>query len=491
MSAKIWMVRQGLRMANEVKRMGAGLSLCLLLLTLCSLSSLHGQPGSCAVTWSSPVRLSFDSVLSLSPHLATSGSTVHAIWFGLDTIGGAAHAGIEYARSTDGGGTFSPAVTLVPASEAFNPGLLSCSGDMVFITYAGIADGGFGTVFLLSTNGGGSWAAPRLLRPSSFPRLIASYGNDLYVHFGEQRTTASGVLGSTDAGVTWEVRATNAPPLTDMQVTATLIHAVGEYDLGLHHEAGYYYSYDGGRSWVGAQAASPEDAVTSMVPQVAVDENETIYVVWNDTGAVSLRRSGGYNEDGDVIWGPVEHVSEAGGAIFPDIAATGPFVSVVWDNDFGGAGGGIRFRPSNDGAESFCPEDSPTLSGAANEPSLEIEGTSIHLTWMESIGGAGEIVYRRGVLTRDLRPKTFGLKQNYPNPFNGTTLIPYDLPFPSFVSLRIYNALGQLIATLVNDFQVSASYEIPFSSGNLASGVYFYQLRTPALRETKKLVIVR
>jgi hypothetical protein len=475
-------------MAEGCKRPAAWLPIILLALALPSHSL--AQPGSCSVSWSSPVRVSFDSVLSVSPHLAISGDTVHILWFGVDTIGGASHTGVQYARSTDGGVSFSSPATVASSSDAFNPGLLCSSGDFVWITYAGVAEGAFGTVLLRSTDAGTTWSLPRLLRGTSFPRLIASYGNDVCIHFGEQRTTASGILGSSDAGLTWEVRATNAPLLTDMQLTATQIHAVGEYDLGLHHEAGYYSSYDRGRSWAGPQPVSREDAAASTVPQVAVDEEETIYVVWNDTGAVTMRKSDGFNADDELMWGPTVLISETRGAIFPDIAAAGPFISVIWDNDFGGTGG-IRLRPSNNSAETFCPVDDPTASGEANEPSVEIAGNILHTSWMESIGGAGEIIYRKGVLTRDLRPKTFALKQNYPNPFNGTTIIPYDLPFPSFVNLSVYNMLGQRVATLVNDFQVSARYEIPFPSGNLATGVYFYRLQTPGLRETMKFVIVR
>jgi hypothetical protein len=453
-------------------------------------TSLLGQPGSCAVTWSAPVRLSFDSVLSISPHVASSGDTIHDIWFGLDTLGGAAYAGVQYVRSTDGGATFSSPLTLAGASEAFNPGLLACSGDMVWVTYAGIADGAFGTVLLRSTDAGLSWAAPRLLRANSYPKLIASYGNDVCLHYGDQLMSSSGILGSSDAGLTWELRTTNAPPLTDMVLTATQMHGVGEYDLGFHKESGYYFSYNRGGSWGGPQPVSREDAIASSVPRVAVDEDETIYVVWNDGGSVVMRKSAGFNADDELVWAPEVPISETRGAIFPDIAASGPFVTVVWDNDFGGTGG-IRLRSSNTASESFCPVDTPSVSSQVNEPVVEIAGLNLHLTWMESFGGAGEVVFRNGGLRPDLRPKTFGLKQNYPNPFNGTTIIPYDLPFPARVRLSIYNTLGQLVATLVDDFQVSARYEIPFPSGSLASGVYYYQLWTPALRETKKLVIIR
>jgi len=74
-------------------------------------------------------------------------------------------------------------------------------------------------------------------------------------------------------------------------------------------------------------------------------------------------------------------------------------------------------------------------------------------------------------------PKTALLYQNYPNPFNPATNIQFDLPNDAVVTLKIYNILGQEVATLIDHGAMFAgNQEAEFSAGNLASGVYFYRL---------------
>jgi len=88
-------------------------------------------------------------------------------------------------------------------------------------------------------------------------------------------------------------------------------------------------------------------------------------------------------------------------------------------------------------------------------------------------------------------PEHFALDQNYPNPFNPSTTIRYELPHASRVSLKIYNTLGQEVATLVNETKAAGVYTVQFDAGNLASGVYFYRLQARNFVETKKLVVLR
>jgi photosystem II stability/assembly factor-like uncharacterized protein len=85
----------------------------------------------------------------------------------------------------------------------------------------------------------------------------------------------------------------------------------------------------------------------------------------------------------------------------------------------------------------------------------------------------------------------FRLLQNYPNPFNPTTIIQYQLPVASTVSLKVYDALGREVATLVNERKNAGVHQVEFRATNLASGTYFYRLQAGQFVETKKMILIK
>jgi hypothetical protein len=101
-------------------------------------------------------------------------------------------------------------------------------------------------------------------------------------------------------------------------------------------------------------------------------------------------------------------------------------------------------------------------------------------------------------------PNTFTLEQNYPNPFNPTTKIKFTIPSviasgakqSQFVTLKVYNLLGNEVTTLVNEEKPAGAYEVTFDSHsgevrNLPSGIYFYQLKAGSFVETKKMILLK
>jgi len=87
-------------------------------------------------------------------------------------------------------------------------------------------------------------------------------------------------------------------------------------------------------------------------------------------------------------------------------------------------------------------------------------------------------------------PNTYELNSNYPNPFNPSTSIRYGLPAESNVRLQIYNILGQLVASLVNEKQ-PAGYQSVIWNANVASGIYFYRLEAVSATDGKTFVDVK
>lgn len=94
-------------------------------------------------------------------------------------------------------------------------------------------------------------------------------------------------------------------------------------------------------------------------------------------------------------------------------------------------------------------------------------------------------------LTEGEIPTTLHLAQNYPNPFNPVTTINYYLPNQSNVKLSIYSALGEELVELINSVTPAGYHSIEFNADNLASGIYYYEMRTEDFREIKKMVLLR
>jgi hypothetical protein len=98
-------------------------------------------------------------------------------------------------------------------------------------------------------------------------------------------------------------------------------------------------------------------------------------------------------------------------------------------------------------------------------------------------------------------PVKFNLDQNYPNPFNPTTTITYSLPKTGFVDLKVYNLLGQEVATLVNKEAQAGTHQVSWNAHNMSSGVYLYKIsvssnsesrtRTPWAQKIKKMLLLK
>lgn len=115
-----------------------------------------------------------------------------------------------------------------------------------------------------------------------------------------------------------------------------------------------------------------------------------------------------------------------------------------------------------------------------------VEGDALFLDLVEVVGQV------TSVEEDIIGPELFALKQNYPNPFNPTTKITFQLEQNSKVSLKVYDLLGQEVATLLDDENYSAgSHTINFDGSNLANGVYFYRLESGAFIATRRMTILK
>ncbi len=88
-------------------------------------------------------------------------------------------------------------------------------------------------------------------------------------------------------------------------------------------------------------------------------------------------------------------------------------------------------------------------------------------------------------------PVAYALEQNFPNPFNPSTKINYSIPTEGFVTLDVYNSIGQKVANLVSESKTAGTYTVNFDASDLTSGIYFYKISSGNFTETKKMILLK
>ena len=176
-----------------------------------------------------------------------------------------------------------------------------------------------------------------------------------------------------------------------------------------------------------------------------------------------------------------------------------------WDSRPWGGRSGFRLTP-----DSFTEllDSAKSLIDRRNQNNLESyfvaldnwdefgEGHYIYPTEQYGFGYLNSVKQTFGIITsinkeNDQIPTNFSLSQNYPNPFNPSTVIKYSIPQSGFVTLKVYNLLGQEVAGLVNQEQKPGNYNVNFDASDLASGVYMYRLQSGDFSYTKKMVFLK
>lgn len=129
-----------------------------------------------------------------------------------------------------------------------------------------------------------------------------------------------------------------------------------------------------------------------------------------------------------------------------------------------------------------------------------MQGVDIKPSMVNTVSGGRLNLYNSALLMQNLTainnnngeiPVNFKLHQNYPNPFNPSTVISFDMPAGGFVSLKVYNSLGQEVAVLINGMITAGMQQKVFKADNLPSGVYFYKLVTDNFSDVKKMSLIK
>jgi photosystem II stability/assembly factor-like uncharacterized protein len=304
--------------------------------------------------------------------------------------------------------------------------------------------GTYGSGLYRSTDNGETWTQTGLSNPTV--RALAVSGSNIFAG------TSGGVYHSIDNGQTWTQTSLSLRPIFSIAVRGSYV-AAGT-------DSGVYVSADNGQSW------SQSALKNTWIQSIAVTSTTILAGTWEEDLYLSSDNGG--------TWSTV--------ALY-DI----PALMVSGSEVFAGVNGVYLSR---DNGQTWT-RVSQGL-GYYSVLSLAISADYVYAGLV-----MGNSIWRRpieelvtSVHLSNEAPGEFRLEQNYPNPFNPSTTISFQLPTQSHVALTVFDVLGREIATLVNETKESGSYEVTWDAAGVASGVYYYLLKSGGHVATKKLVLL-
>ncbi|HEV8538637.1 MAG TPA: glycosyl hydrolase family 18 protein [Bacteroidota bacterium] len=182
--------------------------------------------------------------------------------------------------------------------------------------------------------------------------------------------------------------------------------------------------------------------------------------------------------------------------------STGTTISVLLENDPGTSFPRINYGsvPANQWVVISIPMSqlNPNNQVFHRIDILEMSGTikTYYVDEVRLSGAAGaEIrpgaVPEEGLSAGGVLPESYNLDQNFPNPFNPSTTIRFDLPSPEHVSLKLYNLIGEEVATLIDEVRSAGSHSVVWNAGGMPSGQYFYRITAGSFTQTRKVTLLK
>jgi len=410
-------------------------------------------------------------------------------------------SGIYYSSSED-------PIAWVPLFTEFpgtvNVGLVASNGNNLFI---GAASNYYnGTIYNIyrSYNTGSSWILDSVLSSGNI-FSFESYGDSVYA-------LGNSLFFSLNDGTNWSEPDSNLiSPNTLIKYDDTLFVGWGDNRFSVGEFGGIALSANNGASWKGiwnkdtavfALAKIGNDLFAGGLHGAFRSTNSGLSWAAIDSGLPSSLEVYGFNTVRNnlfactlngIYWSSNHGNSWSAVNNGLPIDSGGNAISLITNNSelLAGTTSGI-FSSTNLGAS--WSSASYGLSGdALNIQSLTVLGNDLFLI-AATKGGLWARPLAEGVFVqngKDVFPKEFYLGQNYPNPFNPSTVISYQLPANTRVTLKVYDELGRVVRTLVNERQTAGSHSVTFDASNLSSGAYFYRLSAGSFVQTKKLILLK
>jgi photosystem II stability/assembly factor-like uncharacterized protein len=360
--------------------------------------------------------------------------------------------------------------------------------------------GTFGSGVFLSTNNGTSWTAASTGLTNTNVLALAVSGTNLFAG-----TQAGGAFRSTDNGDHWT--AANS----GLNTAYAGAFGISGTNLFLGTDNSVFVSTDNGGSWSLRNVGLPDWGYSYAFAFLGFYSfaSKGDYVVYRstDNGLNWSPASAGLPTT-DPVWA----LAASGIYLFAGTGGRGVFLSSdsgsTWHSANAGMGNVLISQFAVIGANILAGTLASgvllSTNNGANWTAVNTGLTSTRVSALSVVGtnlfaGTNGGVWRRPLsemLTSVQRtssdlPTHFNLEQNYPNPFNPATTISFSVPSKSLVSLKVFDALGREVSTLLADELSAGTYARQWHAGALPSGVYFYRLLAGSFTETKRLLLLK
>ncbi|HEX2788107.1 MAG TPA: T9SS type A sorting domain-containing protein [Ignavibacteria bacterium] len=413
------------------------------------------------------------------PAISVAGQNV--VWIARGTSG----VPLVY-RSTNGGTNFTNVTGTGISLDLFC--IWARDADVAFVGNGGGAGGTGGNAsFYKTTNGGTTWTLVAstggtlaFFNGITFSKLMPSFGIAQ-----SDPPTGSGqpyyVSKTTDGGTTWTL--TNPPGITGEASAANSIVVLDNmwYGFGLNASSRVYFTTNGGTNWtIGTLGIAG-----TFVSGFAMSDNKTLGIAATQSSLPSIART----TNGGTTWATVNV-----GTGFTGYCTTkwieGTNTCYISCDGAGATGGAIK--KSTDGGATWTTMTTGGITGVQHMEFTRI-GTVVYGYAVTSLGTVLKLVDNvTGIEPiNNLIPSQYKLGQNYPNPFNPSTTIEFSIPISGNVSLKVYDALGKEVASILDGYRTAGNYSEQFIGTELTSGVYYYQLISGDYKQTKKFMLVK
>jgi photosystem II stability/assembly factor-like uncharacterized protein len=436
---------------------------------------------------------------------------------------------ILFKRSGDLGESWSDNQVLISSNNICGSPAIKSDYNYVYVVCHQFL-GDYEILFIYSTDFGQTWSSPQIISGmdsgSLNPQLEVA-GSNIFVVW-EQKTSLMNnkseinFIKSTDHGVSWSsiINLSNSEQIHSdgVQITLSVNNLYCswlEYLSSTDNDINFSKSTDNGITWT-APVNITNDSDFQYNIYMTDNGINNLYVAYENGvmlgSEIYLKKS----SDGGITWSVPQNITNNAGrssnpciSIFDDHlyflwsdnshsipANDSSDIFFKWSSDFGITWSDL-LNVSDNSSNSLGPRICYSVNGPLPAPWLDIT-----IFWLDYSLGASEIFARRAnhlisALETFNEINSFILEQNYPNPFNPSTNIGFRISDFGFVSLKVYDVLGNEVATLVNEEKLAGIYEVEFIAVgtsrdlSLASGVYFYQLKSGKFIQIKKMILLR